>query len=174
MRLALHVSTPETCVYTFVFGISLSVFLTLSPLHVSTPETCVAQSSVFIQLCLESLSLFFSLYLSLSLPGWSPSSSCCLFCISIFSSRSICLSVVWECVFDSEKKRASVKVQGNSWYQGVESLSLTHSLTDSLSHFLSISPSSLSEIRVVHWKLCRQSICNLVSMRMSSDFETPR
>jgi hypothetical protein len=64
-------------------------------------------------------------------------SSSCL-CISIFSSRCTCVCLcVWECVFDSEKKRASVHVQGNSWYQSVESLSL------SLSLILSITLSSL-------------------------------
>ena len=128
-------------VYTFVFGISLSVFLTLS---LSLPPGMIP--------------LFFMLSLS----------------VSQYSLLDLYVCLLCESVFDSEKKRASVQVQGNSWYQGVESLSHTLSLTHSLSHFLSISLSSLSEIRVVHWKLCRQSICNPVSMCLSSDFETPR
>ena len=90
-------------VSTFVFGISLCVFLTLS----------------------------------LSLPP-SLSSSCLSLYLNILFSVHMCLSVVWEWVFDCDKKGATVQVQGNSWYQSVEPLSL------SLSHFLSISLSSLT------------------------------
>ena len=76
-------------------------------------------------------------------------SSCLSLYLNILVSMYMCLSVVWECVFDSDKKRETVQVQGNSWYQSVEPLSL------SLSHFLSISLSSLT-------------------MCLSSDLETPR
>ncbi len=105
-----------------------------------------------------------SLYLSPSLH----SSSCLPLYLNILFSMCMCLSVVWECVFDSEKKRESVQVQGNSWYQRVESLSLFLSLSLSFSVYLS--RFSLSEIRVVHWTLCWIRN-NLVSRCLLSDFE---
>jgi len=127
-------------VYTFVFGISLFVFLTLS----------------------------------LSLPQF-PSLSCLSLYLNILFSMCMCLSVVWECVFDSDKKRASVQVPRELL---VSTCRVSLSLSLSLS--FSVSLSSLSEIRVVHWTLCRQSTCNLVCVchlisksdeKMSSDFE---
>ena len=82
-----------------------------------------------------------------------------IYCISVY----MCLSVVWECVFDSDKKRETVQVQGNSWYQSVETLSLSLSLlflspvlylslSLLLSHFLSLSLSSLSMCLVLWFR----------------------
>jgi hypothetical protein len=98
-----------------------------APPHVSTPKTCVAQSSVFLHLF--GISVFFSLYLS---PSLHPSLHVSLYLNFLFS-MCMCLSVVWGCVFDSHNKRATVQVQGNSWYQRVEPLSLSVSLSLSLS-----------------------------------------
>ena len=73
-------------------------------------------------------------------------SSCLSLYLNILVSMYMCLSVVWECVFDSDKKRETVQVQGNSWYQSVEtlSLSLSLSLSPALSLSLSLSPVSFS------------------------------
>ena len=124
-----------------------------------------------------------SVLLNVSLPLPPSLSSSCL-CISIFSSRCTCVClVVWECVFDSDKKRVNVHVQGNSWYQSLSlslslflSLSLSLSLFLSLSHFLSISLSSLSlesessiENCVVKiYAMVCQSVCPLISKLLGS------
>jgi hypothetical protein len=86
------------------------------------------------------ISVFSSLYLS---PSLHPSLHASLY-LNILLSMGMCLSVVWECVFGSDNKRATVQVQGNSWYQRVEPLSLSVSLSLSLSHFLSISLSAVN------------------------------
>jgi hypothetical protein len=90
-------------------------------------------------------------------------SSCLSLYLNILVSMYMCLSVVWECVFDSDKKRETVQVQGNSWYQSVETLSLSLSLSPALS--LSLSLSCL--IFCLYVSLLRQCV-------LSSDFETPR
>ena len=126
----------HVCVYVahLTLPISLSLYL------YSNNNT---QSSTFVL----GISLSFLLY-SLSLP---PSLLHVSLCISIISSR--CRRVRLVCVdsdkkraktFDSDKKRASslVHVQGKSWYQSVEFLSLSLSLS-----CLSVSCLSLTEIR---------------------------
>ena len=119
-------------------------------------KTCVAQSSAFLHLCLESLSLFFSLSFS---PSLHPSRLHVCLCISIFSSLCICVCLLCRsvCLIVTRKERL-YKFKGTPGIK-VSSLSLSLSLSlapsPSLSHFLSISLASLS-------------------MCLSSDFETPR
>ena len=114
----------HVCVYVAHLTLPISLSLSLY----SNNNT---QSSTFVL----GISLSFSLYLSLSLP---PSLLHVSLCISIISSR--CIRVRLVCVdsdkkraktFDSDKKRASslVHVQGKSWYQSVEFLSLSLSLS---------------------------------------------
>ena len=111
-------------VYMLHISLSLSPFLSLS---LATIILSLLHS------CWESRSLSYSIS-SLSLP---PSLLLVSLCISIISSR--CIRVRLVCVdsdkkraktFDSDKKRASslVHVQGKSWYQSVEFLSLSLSL----------------------------------------------
>ena len=119
-------------------------------------KTCVARSAVFLHLCLESLSLFFSLSFS---PSLHPSRLHVCLCISIFSSLCICVCLLCgsECLIVTRKERL-YKFKGTPGIK-VSSISLSLSLSLppslSLSHFLSISLASLS-------------VC------LSSDFETPR
>ena len=119
-------------------------------------KTCVAQSSAFLHLCLESLSLFFSLSFS---PSLHPSRLHVCLCISIFSSLCICVCLLCRsvCLIVTRKERL-YKFKGTPGIR-VSSLSLSLSLSlapsPSLSHFLSISLASLS-------------------MCLSSDFDTPR
>ena len=89
-------------------------------------------------------------------------SSCLSLYLNILVSMYMCLSVVWECVFDSDKKRETVQVQGNSWYQSVETLSLSPSL--------SLSVLSLTLLSLI-FCLFLSLLCECV---LSSDFETPR
>jgi hypothetical protein len=108
------------------FGQGVVICVWLPPLHVSTKKH-VLLSLQCLYICVGiSLSCFLTLSLSLPPP---PSSSCLPLYLNILFSMCMCLSVVWECVFHSEKKRVSVQVQGNSWYQRVESLSLFLSLS---------------------------------------------
>ena len=113
----------HVCVYVAHLTLPISLSLSLY----SNNDT---QSSTFVL----GISLSFLLHLiSPSLPLFFMS-----LCISIISSR--CIRVRLVCVdsdkkraktFDSDKKRASslVHVQGKSWYQGVEFLSLSLSLS---------------------------------------------
>jgi len=112
-------------VYMLHISLSLSPFLSLS---IATIILSLLHS------CWESRSLSYSIS-SLSLP---PSLLLVSLCISIISSR--CIRVRLVCVdsdkkraktFDSDKKRASslVHVQGKSWYQSVEFLPLSLSLS---------------------------------------------
>jgi len=118
--------TVNQHVSVYVAHLTLPISLTLS--LYSNNNT---QSSTFVL----GISISFSRYLSRSLP---PSLLHVSLCISIISSR--CIRVRLVCVdsdkkrakkFDSDKKRASslVHVQGKSWYQSVEFLSLSLSLS---------------------------------------------
>ena len=168
--------SPSTCLYTFIIypqgrtpdrwiGWLSSVVSLVKVL--SYASGCPRSTSALRNMCCSvfsvytfvlgiSLSCFLTLSLSLPPP---PSSWCLSLYLNILFSMCMCLSVVWECVFDSEKKRASAQVQGNSWYQRVESLSLSLSL----SHFLSLSCllSLKSESSIEHCVVSKR-ICNLV------------
>jgi len=134
-----------------IISLSLCINMYVYMLHISlslSPFLSLCIVTIILSLlhsCWESRSLSYSIS-SLSLP---PSLLHVSLCISIISSR--CIRVRLVCVdsdkkraktFDSDKKRASslVHVQGKSWYQSVEFLSLSLSLS-----LLSFSLVSLSD-----------------------------
>ena len=123
-----------------IISLSLCINMYVYMLHISlslSPFLSLSIVTIILSLlhsCWESRSLSYSIS-SLSLP---PSLLHVSLCISIISSR--CIRVRLVCVdsdkkraktFDSDKKRASslVHVQGKSWYQSVEFLSLSLSLS---------------------------------------------
>ncbi len=153
----------ETCGFVDQ-GVVICVWL--PPLHVSTPKKCVAQSAVFLHLCLESLCVFLTLSLTPSLPVLSLSSSCLSLYLNILFSVYMCCLL---CVFDSDKKGATVQVQGNSWYQsvGTPDIKVSLSLSLSLSHTHTHTHTH-THIFCLSLSLLCQCVCPLISKLLGS------
>ncbi len=119
-------------------GVVICVWL---PLPTSALQKHVLLILQCFYICVWNLCVFLTLS-----PSLHPSLHDSLY-LNIPLSMYMCLSVGWKCVFGSDNKRATVQVQGNSWYQRVEPLSLSLSLYPSLPlsliFCLSLSPLSI-------------------------------
>ena len=123
------------------------------PLSTSALQKHVLLILQCLYICVWNLSLCFSH--SISLPPSRDDPSLLhvdSLCISIFSSRSICVCLLCAsvCLIVRKRERECTSSRELLVSRCRVSLSHTHTLSHSLSDFLSACLSSLSEIRVVH------------------------